>query len=667
MTEDFEDDVAPVRVQPIPLTIVRPRVAGKECIVLLCSGMYNNDEAFALNRPSVQQYYNCSDDGSIAKGTSTSSVLHAIGLATWSILFDPSECIANSHVFADIARTTSGTRGFLVYDIQQCFGIQETCELQATNGFTVEMTASDFQYAILQQFGRSRCTSGETLQEIVKRFQGRNPQLRLMRHETHHLVCRAAIQKPTILDVRPLIGQKPNDTTSRYSKWSYGHPNTLLSSSRHLCFFRPTKIQMRKLAAYFSTCSDWAASSSSASREVVVEVRVSQSDAGRRVAKGATRCRWRYDLWKKLNTIIASSHLRNVASVAQSTDDALIARYGDDGESLVAASLQTGQRTVSSSVQLAGVVRLDIACSIFSRVQWQRRRSEYREIMLDSSRINGAEAIAFRESVMYFETDDPDCQPRITEKRLAPINLGHHWLSADGKATKALHSVWRDYGPSQDSVESWFQNVVGCITDFGVEALIANAKLFLPLIYGHATSIRVNESLMPRCLRIIGANHTIDAIVRHIVSRFLEFYPAWVEVLKALVRVLGDVNYRAVLTSQLRAHDHEDAAKTLESRSVTFAKWRWGTLIRATKSILNRFAAFRDGWRDADFALTTSTDLQTASMLATNAERADEFMCHARFVVVLFTALEELRTWFTGSTGDDVERRNGRLKELYPH
>ena len=224
----------------------------------------------------------------------------------------------------------------------------------------------------------------------------------------------------------------------------------------------------------------------------------------------------------------------------------------------------------------------------------------------------------------------------------------------------ALHMVWNCYGPSQLRMEHWCRSTRLILTDMGPEFAWGNSRNTLQAFFSRAPEPGDDEFLFQYGLRLGGVQHLIDSCVYLVVTQKLEWYPSWVPVMKHVAHVLCYDSYTDVLAANLREQSLEPLAKSIESPLESFAKWRWGSLIRCSRGLKKRKEAAVWGWDDQKFDLSGESLRDTARVMGDDRD-ARLFWARLFSIVLIFGLIEDFRGWCRGCACHEADRRAGRV------
>ena len=360
-----------------------------------------------------------------------------------------------------------------------------------------------------------------------------------------------------------------------------------------------------------------------------------------------------FDPWFLVDCILATSHLRNVASLKHSWRETLDVAVSGGHEAFQRAAERVGFRWPGRHLLYKGRVRLDCALMLLSRKVWARNLNAKgapfttRELMVDASRGFGREILGCRENVLTFT--GIDSPPSVISRRMPTVSLAHHHMTAADKTMALLHSVWLEKGPYMHAVLAWCRSIRAVPTDMGVESYIANSMNVVPALFGKEGGVGYT---FPLALRVSGWHHIMDNAMKFVTSKCLPWFLDWLSMLRTLSGFLHLKCYRDVL---------ENFAGQGMKRDVVdqFNEIRWGSVVSTTRRVSSSRAFLEAGWDDAAFNLKAETS-STVRMLASKSPESDLFWLRCQIVLYLLEPVEDLRTWGSGCNCHEVDRMEGR-------
>ena len=184
---------------------------------------------------------------------------------------------------------------------------------------------------------------------------------------------------------------------------------------------------------------------------------------------------------------------------------------------------------VSSETLRRARVRLDATCMLIHRKIWRQCLGETVSfhIYIDGSpQKRGSEMLAISYDVCCWP--DPD---RCIQRYLFPVlKLGHGQLTLVGKALMLIWAVFLVFGPHEEVMRCFFDNVTAVCSDLGTERLLPTVEDLLPhlfgLVRGHNSTTKLSRQakLMPRAIQMQGWKHLWDNVLQRICCS-IEWFP----------------------------------------------------------------------------------------------------------------------------------------------
>ena len=199
-------------------------------------------------------------------------------------------------------------------------------------------------------------------------------------------------------------------------------------------------------------------------------------------------------------------------------------------------------------------------------------------------------------------------------------------------------------------LQMYLSRVRAVLTDGGTERLILDSTLTIEEFFWYVkvrtpAGTRPRQPLFPRALRILGWKHQFDLILRKGLVN-LDWFPAWLQQFKDLVRLVRDRNIVASLCKGLRRDLLSGLATLLEGAEVpSFAAWRWTTLDKCCRAV----HTFLDSLR-VNFDPTALASMRDTRHLqsVTRSLRSELFAQRFHFVMWYCRWLTQLLEWVGG-------------------
>jgi len=375
--------------------------------------------------------------------------------------------------------------------------------------------------------------------------------------------------------------------------------------------------------------------------------------------KGHRHCHEQYNVWAMIDYAIAADAVHNVSRMGETFGRFMAARYGKAGEALCHSSRALNFKDPTKSTCNSALIRLDHACMVYNRTCPALGDRSYAEVLFDASPFQSREILAVRENILTFASAYPDAEPKITSRLLPPIILGHKHATGPDKALAFLQSLWLVRGPTESRLRGYALKVINFPTDSGPENQIALCRDILPKFFDQLIS-QPHVRLFPRAMKWVGWNHHWDNALRYILTHVLDWYPAWVNSFKLVIRFCRYTSYVDVMVDILQEKCIAGLAGQLRGKPPNLATWRWGTLIQAGKALKRRKQALDIGFEATRFDLTK--DQPKAMYHALLPGDPERFWMKLDFILLLFVPLEDARAWGTGCVHPEHEelRRQGK-------
>ena len=248
---------------------------------------------------------------------------------------------------------------------------------------------------------------------------------------------------------------------------------------------------------------------------------------------------------------------------------------------------------------------------------------------------------------LYASTVDLVVGETLTRLMLPIVYLGRGELDKWWKTTGLMWQLCLLVGLAQ--LPACLLRVRGVLTDGGVERYIAGMRHSMLSAFYHGVGAKPpacasDESslLFQRTLRILGWRHQMDLIIRKGLCA-LPWFPAWLAVLKSLVRFIRDANLNAELCKRLRANGAAGLAACIAgARLVNFASWRWRTLcvdcLAISEFIISLTTKLSAKWFKGMREKSVLSDV-------TFAMASETWLNEFRFILWYSNWLTEMMTW----------------------
>lgn len=214
-------------------------------------------------------------------------------------------------------------------------------------------------------------------------------------------------------------------------------------------------------------------------------------------------------------------------------------------------------------------------------------------------------------------------------------------------------------------VSLFLRRVRSLTTDQGVERLLADFPLVLPAFFRlidpafQAQRVTADALLFPRALAVPGWLHLWDFLIRRGLES-LDFFPSWLQGLKALVHFLRGTQHSTVIARNLRQRGLAGAADLIEqARLPTFAAWRWGTLRLCCDRLAPILASLRATF-DATLFKDSRDRKGIATMLA--ALKSKEWPGQFMFIQWYCAWLGDIMNWGKGCFCHEAELPQGTAR-----
>ena len=316
-------------------------------------------------------------------------------------------------------------------------------------------------------------------------------------------------------------------------------------------------------------------------------------------------------------------------------------------------------------------VRFDIACMLEWREWYAENRPAYRYISIDASpQRPGVEILVQVERVILLKDIAGEGMPKVEVRRLPVVVLGHGKCGLADRVQASQHQTWLEYGPTQERVRQANYDTRQVLTDMGIEAAIAD--------YGDATKVIFEDIsplgsdsqedavgwLFPLALWVPGPQHIIDGVLKDSVES-LPWWAAWSSSAKTLCQWLVSLSHRQWLQLELKRRFPEhlelsDLVNSLNTAPERFAKWRWNTLHRATKSLAKVAKAVRLFLADVESASELGTRDQSVARSVLDTGHDTAFWTRTRGLSHVIQPLQRLSSWLRGCDCHEEQLLQGK-------
>lgn len=288
-----------------------------------------------------------------------------------------------------------------------------------------------------------------------------------------------------------------------------------------------------------------------------------------------------YDPELVLDWLDASSFVKDIRKTEAAS--AAFARVFSRSSGMHFTKVMSGMQMVHKEVLRRSRVRLDCVAMLLFRRFWATLLDIVEEHQVNLYLFADASP-QWRGLEMYASSFDLVDGDNIVHKLFPLVALDKSFQDATGKCLALLWQVFLIVGPSYAMVSLFLRRVRSLTTDQGVERLLADFPLVLPAFFRlvdpafQAQRVTADALLFPRALAVPGWLHLWDLLIRRGLES-LDFFPSWLQGLKALVHFLRGTQHSTVIARNLRQRGLAGAADLIEqARLPTFAAWRWGTL-----------------------------------------------------------------------------------------
>lgn len=239
------------------------------------------------------------------------------------------------------------------------------------------------------------------------------------------------------------------------------------------------------------------------------------------------------------------------------------------------------------------------------------------------------------------------------QRRLFPmVSLDKAFSDAAGKCLALLWQAYLMVGPSFQMMRLFCSRVRSITTDQGVERLLANFPDVLRQFFGLVDPQYLPPKeedpvawLFPRAVAVPGWMHLWDLEIRRGLGA-MEFFPHWIQGLKALVSFLRHSQHTELIARSFRSKGFDGAADLVQGMSIpNFAEWRWGTLLGCCIALSGSLASLAKHF-DASLFRAAKDRTGISQMLA--ALRSEDWMVQFKFVHWFCQWLGGLMSWGRG-------------------
>ena len=267
----------------------------------------------------------------------------------------------------------------------------------------------------------------------------------------------------------------------------------------------------------------------------------------------------------------------------------------------------------------------------------------------DGSPASGFEALSIVESILRNDL--------LWYRRLPMVYLGVGHMGLKQKAFAFLWAIFLEIGPCFRSIRWKLMNVISFCTDKGTEKGLVELTDILP---DFCRTIGIQEHcerlgfLFPVAFWIPGWHHMWDGIVLQVLSD-IQWFPAWLLDVKAVIKFLRIDTYRMVFKAALVSEDV--CSLFLHTVPPRFAHWRWSTLHSVMLWLLPALIALRQVWVPELFKHAQD---KVTSQTARSAVHSTSFFDKFRVVYDIVCQVHIVRKWGAGCACHEPERLAGK-------
>ena len=243
--------------------------------------------------------------------------------------------------------------------------------------------------------------------------------------------------------------------------------------------------------------------------------------------------------------------------------------------------------TVSYAVLQRARSQLDATAMLLFRYWWDAQVQANVDVYIftdGSPQWRGAELFATTMDIVIRQRGQ---EPVVLRRLLPVVQLGLNVRTAVGKAMGLLWQLFLLLGPDEVRFRSFLRRVRSLTTDFGVEHYIPAMRDILPEFWrwaaGRELALPMWEKLFPFALLAPGWAHICDGLLQRCLFA-LDWFPAWVDILKAVLKFLR--HHKQDIADDLGARDLPAVAEMVLVCSFQhFAVWRWGTIAKGCEDV----------------------------------------------------------------------------------
>ena len=311
-----------------------------------------------------------------------------------------------------MARALDGTAAFILYEATRAFALESPAEAALFPDVTA--TPGRLYEWFSEHLGEARCTNGDTFMANVDRALAGGAQVaRLYRFDTYSLLADLMVRGAWPEHPRQIRAQATRQSVTQYLPRMHAAQLLNVRGGRNL--FVPNYHSLSQFRQFLVGRPLWPTDI----QDVVVEeesvgVLVEPDGGRRRVRGGLASAELQYDIWRKVDAVIASADLRAVQRLSNVAPRIMQAFLGKECRRLVVAMQQRGASAPGNTISVANRVRYALSCSLYHRWAAPSMYPGFvtREILLDASRFARRQCLAVREFVLCWpdDVDEPPCR-----------------------------------------------------------------------------------------------------------------------------------------------------------------------------------------------------------------------------------------------------------------